>query len=456
MKTLYKLKGLLVLTAVLLCNQLAGQGGVVITSGNNLVASGSVYLVLNNGAITNDGVFAPDLSTVKFTGNAVTSAAYIGGTATTTFYDLMLAKTANGIQLGHGININHQLIFSSGDSVFLNNYNIDLGNTGSLSGETNTSRVTGLTGGYIRVSRVMNAPAAMNPGNIGLSVTSAVNLGTVIIRRGHQQQGSASVYRYFDVVPDNNNAADATLDFYYFDAELAGVGEGNLSFFTSENAGIHWRNIGEEGIDQTLNIVSKTGVDTLNRFTLSNSGEPLAFSLIYLKAKYQNRQVLLNWATASETDNSYFDLERSADGKHFTTITQVPGSGNSQVKREYGYADLQPLAGTNYYRLKQVNEAGRPVYSYIVAVNTSDPASATMRVFPNPTSGNISLAFKAPAENNYFLLVNDMSGRTIQRKLIHCMQGLNQINIDLGKMPAGMYSLRIADLDIKPLQVLKQ
>lgn len=456
MKTLYNLKGFVFLAAVLFCSRLAGQGGVVITSGNNLVASGSVYLVLNNGAVTNDGVFTPDLSTVKFTGNAGTAASYIGGTATTAFYDLMLAKSANGIQLSHNINVNHQLIFSSGDSVFLNNYILDLGSTGSLSGENNASRVTGMTGGYIRVSRVMNAPSAMNPGNIGLSVTSAVNLGTVIIHRGHKQQGSASVYRYFDVVPDNNNAAGASLDFYYFDSELAGVGEGNLSFFTSENAGIHWRNIGEEGLDQTLNIVTKSNVDTLNRFTLANSGEPLAFSLLYLKANYQNRKVQLKWATASETDNSYFELEHSSDGKKFNSLAHVPGSGNSQTRQYYEYDDRQPLPGINYYRLKQVNDAGRPVYSYIVAVNTSDPASASMRVFPNPTNGNISLAFTAPAENNYFLLVNDMSGRTIQRKLIHCMQGLNQINIDLGQMPSGIYSLRIADLDIKPLQVLKQ
>ncbi|MBL0153425.1 MAG: T9SS type A sorting domain-containing protein [Chitinophagaceae bacterium] len=456
METITKLKSLVVLAVLLTSSHVVGQGGVVITAGNNLVASGSVYLVLNNGAITNDGVFTPDLSTVKFTGNTGTTAAFIGGGATSTFYDLMLAKSANGIQLNHNINVNHQLIFSSGDSVFLNNYILDLGTTGSLSGENNASRVTGMTGGYIRVSRVMNAPTALNPGNIGLSVTSAVNLGTVIIRRGHQQQGSASVYRYFDVIPDNNNAADATLDFYYFESELAGVGEGNLSFFTSENAGIHWRNIGEEGMDPTGNIVTKIGVDTLNRFTLANSGEPLAFSLLYLKANYQNRQVRLNWATASETDNNFFELERSSDGKQFNTLARVPGSGNSQTRQYYEYADIQPLPGINYYRLKQVNDAGRPVYSYIVAVNTSDPGSASMRVFPNPTSGNISLAFTAPAENNYFLLVNDMSGRTIQRKLIHCMQGLNQVSIDLGQMPSGIYSLRIADLDIKPLQVLKQ
>lgn len=456
MKTLYQLKGSLVLAAILLCSRLSGQGGIVITSGNNLVASGTVNLVLNNGAIINDGVFTPDLSAVKFTGNTGTANSFIGGNSTTTFYDLMLAKSSNGIQLGHNININHQLVFNSGDSVFLNNYIMNLGTTGSLSGENNASRVTGLTGGYIQVSRVMNAPAAVNPGNIGLSVTSAVNLGTVIIRRGHQQQGSASVYRYFDVIPDNNNAAAATLDFYYFDAELAGISEGNLSYFISKNGGIQWRYIGEDGLDQDLNYVTKLNVDTLYRFTLANAGEPLPFSLIYLKAKYQNRQVQLNWATASETDNSFFEIERSADGKKFSSLARVPGSGNSQSRQYYEYPDMQPLPGINYYRLKQVNEAGRTVYSYIVAVNTNDPAGAGMRVFPNPTSGNISIAFTAPAENNYFLLVNDMSGRTIQRKLIHCMQGLNQFNVDIGLMPSGMYSLRIENLDIKPLQVLKQ
>ncbi|NJN35007.1 MAG: T9SS C-terminal target domain-containing protein, partial [Saprospiraceae bacterium] len=63
-------------------------------------------------------------------------------------------------------------------------------------------------------------------------------------------------------------------------------------------------------------------------------------------------------ATASERNGSHFDVQRSKDGKTFTTIGQVKAVGNSLTLQRYEFSDENPLSGTNYYRLNAVDLDG--------------------------------------------------------------------------------------------------
>lgn len=132
-----------------------GQGGIVIESGGKLVLNSTVNLVLNNSGITNDGTFTAGSSTVSFTGNTATANSFIAGTTATNFYNLTLNKSSNGLILNRNIGISNNLSFVSGDSLFLNTYNVDLGSTGSITGETNTNKITSPTGGYIQVTQIL-------------------------------------------------------------------------------------------------------------------------------------------------------------------------------------------------------------------------------------------------------------------------------------------------------------
>jgi len=282
--------------------------GIKISSGASLVMNGSANLVLSNSGLTNNGQFSPGIGTVVFSGNSATSGSFINGSSSTGFYNLTLNKSANGIQLGRNITLSNTLLFSSGDSLFLNGFNIDLGSTGVLSGETGNKRITGRSGGYIQSTQTLNAPAAVNPGNLGFSITSASNLGSTIIRRGHQQQSGASVYRYFTITPTNNTALNATVDFYYFENELAGLAEPNLALFSSANGGVQWLNLGEDAINLGANILTVGGIDVLNRFTLANISAPLSVRLIRFYVVPSAEEVLLHWVTSMEADNLFFAI----------------------------------------------------------------------------------------------------------------------------------------------------
>ncbi len=82
----------------------------------------------------------------------------------------------------------------------MNNYMLDLGSSGNIANESNNSCITGTTGGAIRITTVLNAPQGVNPGNIGVELTSDADLGSTVITRGHVQQTSSNGNRAFNAI----------------------------------------------------------------------------------------------------------------------------------------------------------------------------------------------------------------------------------------------------------------
>ncbi len=113
----------------------------------------------------------------------------------------------------------------------------------------------------------------------------------------------------------------------------------------------------------------------------------LPVDLLYFRAAYTNGQVKLTWATASETTNDFFTIEKSRDGKNFTEVTRLKGAGNSANLLTYAATDANPYVGLSYYRLKQTDLDGKFVYFPIKAVN-SDKQAVAASLFPNPVSLN--------------------------------------------------------------------
>lgn len=78
--------------------------------------------------------------------------------------------------------------------------------------------------------------------------------------------------------------------------------------------------------------------------------------------------VLLTWETVTESNNDFFDVERSADGHTFASIGQVKGNGTSSTAQAYRFLDKNPRPGINYYRLRQVDYDDRAEYSDMVNI----------------------------------------------------------------------------------------
>lgn len=430
---------------LLLCSVILQAQGIHIEAGASLVTGGNAFLVINDAGITNNGTMDAGTGTVVFKGSAATSGSFIAGNSIN-FYNLTLDKTVNGIRLNQHIAVANTLSLVSGDSIFLNNYNIDLGSAGTVSGETNSRRITGPGGGYVQSTQLMNAPSAVNAGNLGLLITSSSNLGSTVVRRGHSRQSNGTnwgIGRYYDVVPANNSGLNATLRFYYQDNELAGITEEDLIPFTSADLGVTW-NINDYNIlDVAQNFIEQNGYDALNRITLASLLSPLPVKQLLFNAHANDQQNILSWTTLQEYDLGYFEIERSADNRLFNKLHTTPAKGNTLNSTQYNFTDAAPLPGINYYRLKLVDINGKFTYSQIIAVK-QQPGIQSITAYPNPAAAMLYLSYSCLFNEAYLLRITDFSGKVVIEQNVVMQKGVNKINIPVSNLPAGIYSLQLS------------
>jgi hypothetical protein len=122
--------------------------------------------------------------------------------------------------------------------------------------------------------------------------------------------------------------------------------------------------------------------------------------------------VQLGWLTASEENSSHFEVERSSDGRNFTTLATVNAQGNSSSPVTYAEADMSPLSATSYYRLRMVDLDGTFSYSKTVAVSSAS-AGLQVRAYPNPSKGSSVHLSESTGAKLRLMGVTDMSGRAV-------------------------------------------
>jgi hypothetical protein len=180
-------------------------------------------------------------------------------------------------------------------------------------------------------------------------------------------------------------------------------------------------------------------------------------NLISFTATAAGSSASLKWSTAQEVNSSYFEIERSSDGITFTAIGKVKASGNSSVRVDYGFMDNATLAGSNFYRLKQVDVDGKIQYSQVRLVRFDQ--NDFIVVYPNPSVNQAKIKFSGNNWMNKSALINVLTveGKLVAQKRIGI---LNQVEtIDVSKFTSGSYIIQIvtgSDVISKPIQIRHQ
>ncbi|MTB51090.1 PQQ-dependent sugar dehydrogenase [Lewinella sp. W8] len=170
----------------------------------------------------------------------------------------------------------------------------------------------------------------------------------------------------------------------------------------------------------------------------------LPVELVRWQATAREKDVLLSWETASETEAASFQIERSVDGNNFTVLTTVAARGNTEVAQTYEYLDATPPVGTLYYRLRQRDFDGSEEIFPIRQVSFTPDADGP-RVFPNPTKGDFSVAIPALLqEGPVTVTLFDAGGRVVYDRLRLAAAGAPTFEHTLPEVPAGVYTVRIA------------
>lgn len=180
----------------------------------------------------------------------------------------------------------------------------------------------------------------------------------------------------------------------------------------------------------------------------AQSGVQLPIELTYFNGKVSNGVHYLNWATASERKNAYFEVERSFDGTQFTKLGKVISKANQGIsvqKLTYDYTDLEPADGINYYRLKQVDLDGKHFYSKVISLSSSKESNSIKNLYPNPTSSKLDLMVQVSQEDFYVIEVYDILGKRVDVQKIVLFDGINQHSYDASLLSKGYYRMMLKD-----------
>lgn len=164
------------------------------------------------------------------------------------------------------------------------------------------------------------------------------------------------------------------------------------------------------------------------------SGNVVPVEMTLFEAILKEKQVYLDWQTASELNNLGFEIEKSIDGRNWENIGFVEGKGTTFEFSDYQFIDENPAVGINYYRLKQLDTDGQFEFSDIRSIIYNE--LGTIAIYPNPTKDVVVVDLGNQMAN---IEIFDLTGRLIMNT-----NSNNTIqNIDFSNFENGIYVLRI-------------
>lgn len=240
----------------------------------------------------------------------------------------------------------------------------------------------------------------------------------------------------------------ADVSFYYDPAENDGIPENDLQMqkWNSSCCGTYsckWETPPVGTVNTTDNNVLVSNINSFSPWAMSRQSIPLPIELTAFTGECNNGKIALQWETASEINNDFFDIERSINGEIFKSIGVKNGGGNSNARLNYSFIDDHIPANSQilYYRLKQTDFDGTYTYSDIFAVqNCRSPFNGSADVFLNENN-QLVISIVSSNKKKYNVCFFDITGRKTQAEVLNIRQGNNLLLVNSVKLAAGIYSI---------------
>lgn len=189
-------------------------------------------------------------------------------------------------------------------------------------------------------------------------------------------------------------------------------------------------NKAQNGIISFDNTCAQTN---FSQYTIVSNNSELPIELLNFTAFAVNNKVVnLNWETAFEINNDYFNVERSSDGINWESIYQVSVGTNSSTNRSYNAKDPDPLKGYSFYRLKQTDLDGKVSFSQIKEVNITYDINVSLS--PNPATKWILITNNSAIESGRLLIYNS-NGKLNQDVIV----SNKEQRVDVSNLSTGIY-----------------
>lgn len=190
--------------------------------------------------------------------------------------------------------------------------------------------------------------------------------------------------------------------------------------------------------------LTASGLTTFSDFGVGgdSSQNPLPVELSSFVSTANGNNVTLDWSTATETNNSGFDIERSRVNDEWTRIGNVSGMGTTSSSNSYSFTDRGLSSGKYNYRLKQIDFNGNFEYfslSNEVAIGTPERFSLSQN-YPNPFNPSTNINYDLPFDSKVSIKIFDMSGREVASVVNEFKTaGFYTVNFNASALSSGVY-----------------
>lgn len=207
---------------------------------------------------------------------------------------------------------------------------------------------------------------------------------------------------------------------------------------------LSWTGAGNVVIGEEMDATSRN-VAVLSNLTVGNvAASILPVNLLEFTAAKNNDKTLLQWSTDNEVNFSHFVVERSADGKEFSSIHTVNTSAASSSVKKYELSDNFPNSGINYYRLKMVDKDGKSEYSATVKIMMPSATTAKISCFPNPAVNYVNINISNAEKGICDYSVSTLQGHVIKAASATLNGASQTLRIDLpGNIPSGILIIKL-------------
>ncbi|MEH0157251.1 hypothetical protein V6R21_24270 [Limibacter armeniacum] len=316
-----------------------------------------------------------------------------------------------------------------------------------------TQSVGGTGGGGVKVSKVINNGVLIVLGDLSIREGQNINNQNTLENSG---EGSILIVgnlfsREFTEIINEGTLISSTANTAQSD-ELTQ----RITLPDNEDTPIDGE-INPSLIDALTELQFNTSITTEIATALVAPAAILPVELIFFSANFTVDGILLKWATASEVNNDFFEVERSADGANFEVIGKVEGNGNTQYRIDYEFNDRFPLGGVSYYRLRQQDFNSDFEYSPIVKVSNQENGLSVTNLSGNPVSQDqLALQVYTPSSTSLIIQVMDLHGRVILEQKQMFEEGFTTFRLPV-PLPQGPSVLQAIDQHEKIiLKLIKQ
>ena len=465
---------------------------VTISSGTLLAPSAA--LNVSGNWLYNGGTFSHNSGLVNFSGTALQT---LGGTLSSNFYDLENSNSVGtSIITSAGTYVNHTLNLAAGVINTSNTFLLTMNAGSSATVANSVSGVPQANSPYVNgpLQKVGNTdfifPVGVNAASTGavpIGISASTGSATDVFRAEYRHESAGLLNTYNNNLPNATLLLDHVSRCDYWTLKLVSGtptvsvtgywNDNNLCLGqTLPNTPSHYvNNLPDIGLahydsttlyawdkfggyngylgglstatgNQQLGSVTLVNVSNFSPFALGSStvDNPLPVVLVNFEAVLNpNKTAGLSWTTQQELGMSHFEVERSADGLHWTAIGRVTARGNSPVPTDYVYTDESPLTGANYYRIRMVNVDDISGLTKIKVVRLLQVKGIS--VFPVPARDFVNVTISGATVDLNIKLINQL-GQVMQVSQVKA--GANTtLTLDVHNYAQGSYLLQVMGAD---------